>query len=100
MCWGRVFHILGQIDQNVSIARDGRLLYGPRSGLTGAARGVGRELWPGPFTTMQSWYPATWYWYGYVLYMYQAQCTLCRAMFIIRLLHYAKQVNIGAQYLV
>ena len=47
---GGVFHILGQIDQNVSIARDGRLLYGPRSGLTGAARGVKRELWPGTFT--------------------------------------------------
>ena len=89
---GGVFHILGQIDQNVSIARDGRLLCGPHSGLTGAARGVGRELWPGTFTICLLHCAK----HENILYMYQAQCTMCRDMFIICLFHQNREIY-GAQ---
>ena len=30
--------------------------------------------------------------------LHQAQCTLCREIFVICLLHYAQQENIGARY--
>ena len=40
-----VCSIFWVLDQNVSIAKDGRLFYGPHSGLTGAARwGIVKDM--------------------------------------------------------